>query len=463
MRLVRFPGRPAKVSDDVRAALASLGAGGDVAGGVALVGVRPPGLDRDVDAVLVLPRGVLIVVGVDLPDPAVRLEAPLHTTWKVDGWPLVRTDDVVNPATEALALSEKVAELARAVESDVVVGTIIAVGPFAETVEQPPSELSGPVHVVHPTATSMLAAAVSLARAKEDLAVDRARALLDNLAPTPCGFDDDALVQEGFASRGHHLAAPSRTVPIVHPDKIDKTGGTGPAATAAVTTITPPSAPPAPARAAQPPTHPATPAPPAGPPPSTRGGRSRRRLGALAVAGALALAVAVTVTIVAVSGGEPTEQSDARATPVVSVEGIAFAEHASGSDSECARHALGELQVFLDTSGCTRVWRGSYQARVAGKPVAVSVAALTFAGDTEATAFHTLAETPGSGVLIDLAAERGRWPGQPPSFENSAYASRLRGRTVLLVLACSRTGQSTPDDPALVEAAQAALRLPRQG
>lgn len=450
MRLVRFPGRPAKVSDDVRAALASLGAGGDVAGGVALVGVRPPGVEHDLDAVLVLPRGVLIVVGVDLPDPAVRLEAPLHTTWKVDGWPLVRTDDVVNPATEALTLSERVAKLARTIEPDIVVGTIIAVGPFAETVEQPPTELSGPVRVVYPTPTSMLTAAVSLAQAKEDLAADRAAALLDALAPTPCGLDDATLIQEGFASAEHQLVAPSRTVPMVYPNTIDIE------ATAPVAVVTATSEPPAVVAAAQPPQ-----APPSAPTRSNSGWGHRR--GVLAVAGVLATAVAVAVTVIALSGDEPTEPSESSVPPVVSAAGIEFTQHAGDSDDECARHALGELQVFLDTSGCTQVWRGSYQARVAGKPVAVSVAALTFPDGEEATAFHTLADTPGSGVLIDVAAERERWPGEPPSFENAAYASESRGRTVLLVLACARTGQSTPDDPALVQAAEAALQLPREG
>ncbi|NIJ13539.1 hypothetical protein FHU38_003883 [Saccharomonospora amisosensis] len=440
MRLVRFPGRPAKVFDDIRAALASLGSGADVAGGVALVGVRPPGVEQDVDAVLVLPRGVLVVVGVDLPDPAVRLEAPIGAAWKVDGWPLVRADDVVNPAVEALALSGRVAELARAVEPGIAVGTVIAVGPYAETVEQPPSELSGPIRVVYPTSAAMLSSAVSLATGKEDLTVDRARALLDNLAPTPCELDDAALLGEGFADAApggtatglpYDTAATTPAIPVVT--------STGPHTVATL--------------AAQP-----TASPPARP---RRGLRGRRAL--LSTVGVVAVAVTVTVSIIAAGGSEPAGVAQNTARPVVTAAGVEFTEHARGDDAECARHALGELQVFLDTSGCSRVWRGSYQARVAGKAVAVSVAALTFSDEPEATAFHTLADTPGSGVLIDLAAERAGWPGEPPSFANAAYASERQGSTVLLVLACPRTGASTPDDPALVTAAEAALRLPGRG
>ncbi len=93
MRVVRFPARPTRVSDDIRAALASLGKGGNLVGGVALLGATPPDSGLVIDAVLVLPRGVFVVVGVDLPDPAMTLTAPLHGEWKADGWPLVRPDD----------------------------------------------------------------------------------------------------------------------------------------------------------------------------------------------------------------------------------------------------------------------------------------------------------------------------------------------------------------------------------
>ncbi|EHR49691.1 hypothetical protein SacmaDRAFT_1413 [Saccharomonospora marina XMU15] len=436
MRLVRFPGRPAKVSDDIRAALSSLGDGADVAGGIALVGVRPPGMEQDVDAVLVLPRGIAIVVGVDLPDPAVRLQAPIADTWKVDGWPLVRADDVVNPAVEALALSGRVADLARAAEPGIAVGTVIAVGPYAETVEQPPSELTGPVRVVHPTSAAMLSSLVSLATGKHDLTVDRARALLDQLAPTPCELDDAALIGEGFAATTsggaatglpHDTAATTPAIPVVTV--------TGPHTTA-------------------------TPAQPSASLPTRPRPRRRGRRGVLTAAAVFAVAIIVTVSIIALSGGEPAGVARSAASPVVTAAGVEFTEYARGDDAECARHALGELQVFLDTSSCSRVWRGSYQARVAGRAVAVSVAALTFSDEPEATAFHTLADTPGSGVLIDLAAERTGWPGEPPSFANAAYASQRQGRTVLLVLACSRTGESTPDDPALVTAAEVALQLP---
>jgi len=102
VRVVRIGDEATTVGADVRAALTSWGRGDSIVGGVALVGLRPEGGDRAIDAVVVLPRGVLVVVGVDLPDPAVRLDAPLSGQWKTDGWPLVRPDGAVNPAADAM-------------------------------------------------------------------------------------------------------------------------------------------------------------------------------------------------------------------------------------------------------------------------------------------------------------------------------------------------------------------------
>lgn len=219
MRLVRLGRQPARIADDIRAALASLGRGSTVGGGIALIGPQPAGCAEPVDAILVLPKGVLIVIGVDLPDPAMRLEAPLHGQWKADGWPLVRTDEAINPATEALALSEAIgARLAAELPSCPPVGTVVAVGPFVETVEQPPADLAGPVRVLHPTPTSMLAATVSLASAKRPCSAPTARALLDLLAPGTPSLDDDVLFAEGFYAAAKNepraLAEAAATVPV---------------------------------------------------------------------------------------------------------------------------------------------------------------------------------------------------------------------------------------------------------
>ncbi|MGV9360354.1 hypothetical protein [Amycolatopsis sp. NPDC003731] len=199
MRLVRLERQQSRVADDIRAALASLGRGSTVIGGIALVGVGGV-TDRPIEAVVLLPHGVIIVIGVDLPDPALRLEAPLGGPWKADGWPLVADDDSVNPATEALDVSQacerRIAEL---VPGTAPVGTIVAVGPYVETVDQPAADLAGPVRVLHPTPTTMLAATVSLCTAHRPRSVDQVRALIRGLAPSAPEFSDEVLLGEGFS------------------------------------------------------------------------------------------------------------------------------------------------------------------------------------------------------------------------------------------------------------------------
>jgi hypothetical protein len=199
VRLVRLERQQSRVADDVRAALASLGRGSTVIGGIALVGVGTV-TERPIEAVVLLPHGVIIVIGVDLPDPALRLEAPLGAEWKADGWPLIADDDAVNPATEALDVSQACERrIAALVPGTGPVGTIVAVGPYVETVDQPASDLAGPVRVLHPTPTTMLAATVSLATAHRPRSVDQVRALIRGLAPEAPEFSDEVLVGEGFS------------------------------------------------------------------------------------------------------------------------------------------------------------------------------------------------------------------------------------------------------------------------
>ncbi|MEV6831917.1 hypothetical protein [Amycolatopsis sp. NPDC051102] len=199
MRLVRLERQQSRVADDVRAALASLGRGNTMIGGIALIGVGSV-TERPIEAVVLLPHGVIIVIGVDLPDPALRLEAPLGEPWKADGWPLVADDDAINPATEALDLSQACERrIASLVPGTAPVGTIIAVGPYVETVDQPAADLTGPVRVLHPTPTTMLAATVSLATAHRPRSVDQVRALIEGLAPEAPEFSDEVLLGEGFS------------------------------------------------------------------------------------------------------------------------------------------------------------------------------------------------------------------------------------------------------------------------
>ncbi|WP_020657579.1 hypothetical protein [Amycolatopsis benzoatilytica] len=789
MRLVRLGQQPSRVAEDVRAALASLGRGSTVIGGVALVGARPTG-DRAVEAVVVLPAGVLIVIGVDLPDPALRLEAPLSGSWKADGWPLVHGDDV-NPATEALDLSQecerRIAELGGGP-----VGTIVAVGPYVETVEQPPGDLAGPVRVLHPTPTTMLAATVSLATARHPRSVDQARALIAALAPDAPELSDEVLRGEGFvrfaddvpppplprsradglgvagtgaagsaagfaagtggrpagagapapgatvasgvavaggaAALGSGIAAlggaagntgsagaagsggaaasdsargqdpgwkavPARpatavtgaaaaavaqqsgaataersgmvtaersgmvtaeqsgtveaersdtaeaqsssTVEAQRSDAAEtqsssaavtersgavetvaagsdasgssapgssggSTGAASPSALAAALdsaapparseapsieldalseatteSAEPPAAPtdkmPSPTKPAgrgralgavppiapvrvpgqgsqprgavqpgSPPSPPAQPARPGpspvpaarpvspsrpGPPtpvprpapaPSAAGGSAQAAAasgaavgGAAAAAGSTAASggatgsapggasgngksstvkwvplaaivllviLIVSAIVVATSGdSNDTAASPASSAPATNpaaspppssaassappAPSLSFQPIANSSDQKCASHAFGDVQASLQQTSCSAVRRASYTALVDGRAAAVTVAVVEFPNAAQAANFKQLADNPGGGGILDIAAESNKWPSGTPKFDSSAYASKIDGNGVRLVQAVWQPGPSTPDDPGLVRAAKGALDL----
>jgi hypothetical protein len=499
VRLVRLAEQPSRVSEDIRAALASLGRGNNVVGGVSLIGVKLFDDAHTIDAVVILPRGILLVIGVDLPDPAMRLEAPLEGQWKADGWPLVvQGDDAVNPATKALAFSELIAiKLIEAHPMAGSVGTVVAVGPYVETVDQPPADLAGTVRVLHPTPTSMLAATTSLATAKRPRTTDEARALLKTLAPDAAELSDELLIAEGFRPGGdeptivtaYPLLAATPTVPADHPPRPAEKPRAPQKPKAPLASLTPPPAPiRVPVAAGR------APAPPAPPPPSpapvsqpaqTPIPASTRKPEPLPKTGAVRwlpfgavglLAVLLIAAIVIASTGDEPQQAAAAPTPTAPVsapvspppstsasrpaEEVKFTPKAIAADQRCASHAFGDVQASLQVTSCSTVRRGSYGAVVDGRPAAVTVGVIEFAQPDQAAAFKTLADTPGSGGILDIATETAQWQGEVPVFENAAYSSSLEGSTVRLVQAVWLPGPSATDDPGLLRAAKTALTLP---
>ena len=195
MRLVRLGDAQSAVAADVKAALASWGGGDAVLGGVALAGYLPPGRSRPVDMVLLLPNAVVVVAGVDLPDPAMRLDAPVSGQWKIDGWPLVGPDPTVNPAAEAVGVAEAVAEVVR--DSGLPVRLVLAIGPYVGQVTQPQMDLDRGIRVLHPMPTTLLAAVRAVAGPGSGLTAEQAGGLLIHLCPDE-RFTTDELVAEGF-------------------------------------------------------------------------------------------------------------------------------------------------------------------------------------------------------------------------------------------------------------------------
>lgn len=196
MRLVRLGDAQSAVAADVKSALASWGGGDAVLGGVALAGYLPPGRSRPVDVVLLLANAVVVVAGVDLPDPAMRLDAPVAGQWKIDGWPLVGPDPTVNPAAEAVGGAEAVAEAVR--DTGLPVRLILAVGPYVGQVTQPQLDVDRGIRVLHPMPTTLLAAVRDVAAGAPALTAEQAGGLLIHLCPDE-RFTTPELVAEGFS------------------------------------------------------------------------------------------------------------------------------------------------------------------------------------------------------------------------------------------------------------------------
>ncbi|MEU0883195.1 hypothetical protein ABZ345_31685 [Lentzea sp. NPDC005914] len=408
MRLIRLGAEPSAIGADIRAALTACGTGTSALGGVALIGVQPPDCPVPLDAIVVLPKGVLVIVGVDLPDPAVKLEAPLGGQWKIDGWPLVSQDGAANPATEAVAAATAVAQRIQAMRAEPLpVSTVVAVGPFVSQVVQPTSDLNRGVRVLHPKPSTLLSAARELATSSVLCTADHAVKLLAILQTTGTPPDARMLLSEGFSD-------------AVSPDL------------AAASTMLIPKIQAAPLI-------------------SSKRLPTKVPLPYLAI-GALVAVLLIVWLLVALPG----DDKPADATPVPSatqpttvvVDGTTFVPKDVKKDKDCQAQAFGDAKAWLIANECGQLQRAIYETSVQGKQATVLVADLDLLDSPSATAFHKIVTAPGSGGVHGL-------DGKP--LENAAFASGVKGSHVQLAFVVWSGGAG---DQALDPIAKQALRLP---
>jgi hypothetical protein len=426
VRVVRVGDQASAVGADVRAALTSWGRGDGLVGGIALVGLRPRGSDLPIEALVVLPRGVMVIVGVDLPDPAVRLDAPLSGQWKTDGWPLVRPDGAVNPAADAESTVTAVRQaLERAKVEPLPIGMVVAVGPYVSQVHQPTSDLLRGVRILHPEPKTLLTAARELATYQRPCTAAQAKSILATLSPDHADAD---LSGEGF------------------------TDSAVPAMSAASTTLIPrvqAAQVPAPARR-----------------PAKGGGGGLRWLPAGAAVLVALLLLTGIVYAMASSGGSDDRATDGTSSTRtessgVTVDGYTYEPKGAISDTDCAAHAYGDVQVWLERNRCSELVRARYEATTDGKHAAILVAVLRFPETALAGELGTVAEKPGSGAVADASTEGTPWPGRSkPFFESAAFASGREGNSLKLVQAVWIGSPSTPDDKTLTRLANSALDIP---
>ncbi len=420
MRLIRLGAEPSAIGADVRAALTACGAGTQALGGIALIGVQPPDCPVPLDAIVVLPKGVLVIVGVDLPDPAVKLEAPLGGQWKMDGWPLVSQDGSPNPAAEAVAAATAVAQRIQRMRAEPLpVSTVVAVGPFVSQVVQPTVDLNRGVRVLHPKPSTLLTAARELATATVPCTADHAVKLLAILQTTGTPPDARSLLDEGFSDAvAPDLASASTML-------IPKVNARLPLGRKRL---------------------------PAGAPQNTAPAAQKTPWTSLAVAGIVALVLIVWLLVLLSGGddnaaGSTTEPTVPQPTTVV-VDGTAFVPKEAKKDKDCQAQAFGDVKAWLIANECGEILRATYETTVQDKPATVLVADLDLLDSPSAKALLSVVTLPGSGGV--------HGPDGTP-LENAAFASGQKGSHVQLAFVVWSGGSG---DQSLDPIAKQALRLP---
>lgn len=426
VRLIRLGSEPSEVGADVRAALSTWGVGDAVLGGIALLGIQPPGSPRPVDAVVVLPRGVIVIVGVDLPDPAMRLEAPLNDVWKIDGWPLVRPDGAVSPAAEALEAALAVTRRLQTMRAEPLpVSTLVAVGPYVGQVVQPTVDLNRGVRVLHPKPTTLLAAARELATSDRPCSVDHAAKLIAVLSSTGSPPGTRELLAEGFADAVTTDLASAHTMllPKLNSAGRPTTAGQGKAGTRKAGT------------------------------PKWLPYLAASLVGVLVVVG---IAAAVNTD----NGPQATPTTSTPQPTTVVVDGVNFSPRGATRDEKCADHAYGDVKSWLSSHTCMLLRRAQYETSVGDRKVGVEVAEVALPDAGRAQELQKLAAIPGAGGITELVKEGKTWPGGPKSFDLCAFTTAAKGSQVRFAQAVWVDGPSTPTDPALRTVVEQALRLP---
>jgi hypothetical protein len=170
------------------------------------------------------------------------------------------------------------------------------------------------------------------------------------------------------------------------------------------------------------------------------------------------------VYAVASSGSPEDKPEDATATRTetsgVTVDGVTFEPKGTVSDTDCAAHAYGDVQVWLERNRCSELVRARYESTSDGRRAAILVAVLRFPETVLAGELNQVADQPGSGAIADASTEGEPWPGKAkPFFESAAFASGREGNSLKLVQAVWVGVPSTPDDADLTKIADSALEI----
>lgn len=129
-------------------------------------------------------------------------------------------------------------------------------------------------------------------------------------------------------------------------------------------------------------------------------------------------------------------------------------------DTDCAAHAYGQVQLYLQLTPCSGMTRRLATTTVAGRPVGFAVTSILIPGPAaqpyrNAAAFRQLVEKDGTGSVYDLMREGWRLPSGPTSVPAPDAFRALSQDTGVDVYDLWYLDGPTPDnDPALLQLAQ---------
>lgn len=97
--------------------------------------------------------------------------------------------------------------------------------------------------------------------------------------------------------------------------------------------------------------------------------------------------------------------------------------------TDCAATSYGAVREFFERHPCSALHRSLLEVRDReGDVVLVAIASVEMPDDDEAADLKSLLDSPGSGNIVELSRERGRY--RAVRYTGDAYASRREGAVV---------------------------------
>jgi hypothetical protein len=114
---------------------------------------------------------------------------------------------------------------------------------------------------------------------------------------------------------------------------------------------------------------------------------------------------------------------------------------AVSTDADCAKHATGKVQNFLQQNACVSVSRSLYTAKLAdGDEVISSVAVVKMPTAAEAVALDKISKGNSTGHVTDQVEDGYPVPNGPTSLEDGGYESRTSGSSEVIVITAFLNG-----------------------